>query len=145
MGDHTIGTIRAAAVIIRDAGDDGAAGEDDRIRLQKKDARADYDPVRVRAALKELGISDVPQGTRIRSLQGYVETIGKIEKAAPQGGTAERARLAANARAYADAAGIPVDEERLQRLIRGEPGRRRDDETRPLPAVAALQGPKTKL
>ncbi len=144
MGDHTVGSVRAAAVVLRDADDDGAVGDGDRLGV-KKNGHVDFAPARVRAALKELGIGDLPRGARIRSLQGYVETVGKIEKAVPQGGTAERARLAANARAYADAAGIPVDEERLQCLIRDEPARRRDEENHSVPAMAALQDRKTKL
>jgi hypothetical protein len=145
MGDSIIGSVKGGAVILRDEDGDGVVGGSDRAGVRDGGGRIDFEPSRVRAALRELGIGGIPTGVRVPSLSAYAQTVGKIDTAVPQDGTAGRSRLAANARACADAAGIPVDQDRLQGLIRGTTVRKRDDRSRPAPAVASLQEPKTKL
>ena len=116
MGEIKLGHVKAGDVVVIDQGKEGVFDPRDKITIKPESGPAQTDPSKVKEALKELGISSVPKGTRLNPLRSYIENMQNAEKWATEGNASAVETSIDLARYDAEEAGIKVDEKRIQQI-----------------------------
>ena len=110
MSDIAIGETSKGQVVVSDTSGDCIYQKGEKIKIDGRYAN----PSEVRVALQELGIGPLSSGVRLNPLAQYVEALKTAAKQADDGSPDGVNTFVANARTYAEQAGLLVDEARIK-------------------------------
>lgn len=111
--DIVIGSIGDMQVVVQDANNDGVMNEGDQVCVKDRQGRRDCSYASVQPALSQLGVNSISRGIQIHAVAGYLELLRQANVAAQKGDLALAERTLGNAREYARAASLPIDDARI--------------------------------